>query len=181
MATLVSPDRIAAELADPVLRRVFAAVVLGASTAAQILAASGLGAPQAAPAIGRLARAGLLVQGRGVVTVDDGALAAAGERAMCHMADEAAADQPDPLLRGFISGGVLVRLPEPDDDAHPAALAHIAESVFTTGEYDERAVNERLRPWCEDGALDVLSLRRALVDAGFLRRESGRYRRSSGD
>ncbi|MGX1851571.1 DUF2087 domain-containing protein [Streptomyces sp. NPDC055299] len=42
-------------------------------------------------------------------------------------------------------------------------------------EYGERTVTERLEPWCESGVLDALSLRRALVDVGVLRRESGLY------
>lgn len=36
-------------------------------------------------------------------------------------------------------------------------------------------MTERLEPWCESGVLDALSLRRALVDVGVLRRESGLY------
>ncbi|GAA2037864.1 DUF2087 domain-containing protein [Catenulispora yoronensis] len=179
----MTPEQLAVELADPVLRRVFAAVALGASTSPEILAASGLGAPQAAPAIGRLVRAGLFVQGRGSVALDDAVLAVAGERAARRLADEAAADQPDPLLRGFLRGRVLVNLPEQDDSAYRIVLGRIAASAFTADEefgeffeYDERTVNDRLRPWCEGGVLDVASLRRALVDAGFLSRDSGRYR-----
>lgn len=171
----LTSDRLAAELADPVARRVFAAAVLGAATSTQILGASGLTAPQAAPAIGRLARAGLLVQGRGSVAVNDDALATAGETALRRMAEDAATEQPDPLLRGYVRCGVLVALPE-DGESHRAVLEHIAESVFADGECDERTMNERLRPWCEGGALDVLSLRRELVDAGVVRREAGWYR-----
>ncbi|MEU3072679.1 DUF2087 domain-containing protein [Streptomyces laurentii] len=173
----MTPDQLAIQLADPDLRRVFSAVALGASTSSEILTVSGLGAPQAAPAIGRLVRAGLLVQGRGSVTLDDAALAAAGETAARRVADEAANDQPDPRLRGHIRGGVLVDLPERDDDARRAVLGHITESAFATGdEYDERTVTDRLQPWCEGGTLDAVSLRRALVDDGLLARGSGRYR-----
>ena len=173
----MTPEQLAVELADPESRRVFAAAVLGASTSQEVLAATGLGAPQAAPAIGRLARAGVLVQGRGSVTLNDDALTMAGETAARRMADEAVADQPDPLLRGFLRGRVLVHLPEQNDEAYSAVLRRIAESTFAAGgEYDEPMVNDCLRPWCEGGVLDVASLRRALVDAGFLSRESGRYR-----
>lgn len=174
----MNPDLLAAELADPVRRRVFAAVALGASTSPEILKASGLGAARAAPAIGRLARAGLLAQGRGTVTVDEAALAAAGAAAARRMAEEAAAEQPDPLLRGFVRAGLLVRMPEEDDASRHAVLAHIAAAVLATGDCDERTINERLRPWCEGGALDVASLRRALADARVLTREGGRYRRT---
>jgi len=173
----MSPEQLAIELADPVLRRVFSAVALGASTSSEILSVSGLGAPQAAPAIGRLVRSGLLIQGRGSLTLADDALTAAAKTAARRVADEAAADQPDPQLRGHIRGGVLVNMPEQDDDARRAVLGHVAGSVFAAGdEYDERTVTDRLQPWCEGGALDAVSLRRALVDDGLLVRESGRYR-----
>ncbi|MFD7643724.1 DUF2087 domain-containing protein [Kitasatospora sp. NPDC059795] len=175
----MTPDQLAVDLADPALRRVFAAVALGASTASEILAASGLGAPQAAPAIGRLVRSGLLVQGRGTLALNDAALAAAAETAARRTADELAADQPDPRLRGHIRAGVLVDVPD-DADARGAVLGHVARSTFAADdeydEYDERTVTDRLRPWCEGGALDAVSLRRILVDDGLLTRDSGRYR-----
>ncbi|OKJ06676.1 DUF2087 domain-containing protein [Kitasatospora sp. CB01950] len=172
----MTPDQLAVELADPALRRVFAAVTLGASTASEILAASGLGAPQAAPAIGRLVRSGLLVQGRGTLALNDAALAAAAETAARRTADELAADQPDPRLRGHIRAGVLVDVPD-DADARGAVLGHVARSSFAADdEYDERTVTDRLRPWCAGGALDAVSLRRILVDDGLLTRDTGRYR-----
>ncbi|MGW3042856.1 DUF2087 domain-containing protein [Kitasatospora sp. NPDC001159] len=172
----MTPEQLAIELADPVLRRVFSAVALGASTSSEILSTSGLAAPQAAKAIGRLVRSGLLVQGRGSLALDDDALAAAAETAARRVAEETAADQPDPQLRGHIRGGVLVNVPE-QDDARLAVLGHVAESTFTAGdEYDERTVTDRLQPWCEGGALDAVSLRRTLVDDGLLARESNRYR-----
>ncbi|WP_380281615.1 DUF2087 domain-containing protein [Kitasatospora purpeofusca] len=173
----MTPEQLALQLADPVLRRVFSAVALGASTSCEVLTVSGLGAPDAAPAVGRLVRAGLLVQGRGSVSLDDGALAAAARTAARRVAQETANDQPDPRLRGHIRGGVLVDLPERGHDARRAVLGHIAGRTFAAGgECDERTVTERLRPWCEGGALDAVALRRALVDDGLLARESGRYR-----
>jgi hypothetical protein len=175
----MTPDDFTLLMADPVVRRVFSAVALGASTSAAILSASGLGAPQAAPAIGRLTRAGLLVpEGRGRLGLGDDALRAAAETAARRQEEEAAAEQPDPRLRGFVRGGVLVNLPdESDQDARRTVLRHVAQTAFAADDvYDERTVTDRLRPWCEDGALDVASLRRVLVDLGLLHRESGRYR-----
>ncbi|MGW3493563.1 DUF2087 domain-containing protein [Streptomyces sp. NPDC001020] len=173
----MTPEQLAIQLADPVLRRVFSAVALGASTSSEVLTVSGLGARDAAPAIGRLVRAGLLVQGRGSVALDDDALAAAANTAARRVAEETANDQPDPRLRGHIRSGVLVNLPEQDHDARRAILGHIAESTFAAGdEYDERTVTDRLQPWCEGGTLDAVSLRRTLIDDGLLARESGRYR-----
>ncbi|MFG2847186.1 DUF2087 domain-containing protein [Kitasatospora sp. NPDC048296] len=172
----MTPEQLAIDLGDPALRRVFSALALGASTSSEILSLSGLAAPQAAKAIGRLVRSGLLVQGRGSPALDDDALAAAAETAARRVAEERAADQPDPQLRGHVRGGVLVNVPE-QDDARLAVLGHVAESTFAAGDdYDERTVTDRLQPWCEGGVLDAVSLRRALVDDGLLARESNRYR-----
>ncbi|MFD5562606.1 DUF2087 domain-containing protein [Kitasatospora griseola] len=173
----MTPDHLAVQLADPIQRRVFSAVALGATTSAEVLAVSGLAAPDAAPAIGRLVRAGLLVQGRGTVALNEDALAAAADAAARRVADEEAREQPDPRLRGRIRGGVLVDLPEEDPEARRAVLGHLAGNTFVPGEeYDERTVTDRLRPWCEGGPLDAVALRRALVDDGLLARGSGRYR-----
>ncbi|PJN26214.1 helix-turn-helix domain-containing protein [Kitasatospora sp. CB02891] len=173
----MTPDHLAVQLADPIQRRVFSAVALGATTSAEVLAVSGLAAPDAAPAIGRLVRAGLLVQGRGTVALNEDALAAAADAAARRVADEAAKEQPDPRLRGRIRGGVLVDLPEEDQEARRAVLGHLAGATFAPGEvYDERTVTDRLRPWCEGGPVDAVALRRALVDDGLLARGSGRYR-----
>ncbi|MEU9041366.1 MULTISPECIES: DUF2087 domain-containing protein [unclassified Kitasatospora] len=172
----MTPEQLAIDLGDPVLRRVFSALALGATTSSEILSASGLAAPQAAKAIGQLVRSGLLVQGRGSLALDEASLAEAAETAARRVAEEMAADQPDPQLRGHIRGGILVDVPE-QDDARLAVLGHIAGSTFAAGDdYDERAVTDRLQPWCEGGVLDAVSLRRALVDDGLLARESNRYR-----
>ena len=76
------------------------------------------------------------------------------------------------VLRSFFDGERLTSLP-----AHQAkrliVLRHLAETAFAQGEeYPEKDVNMRL-------ALrhpDVASLRRYLVDEGFMARERGTYR-----
>jgi hypothetical protein len=71
---------------------------------------------------------------------------------------------------------VLVNLPE-EGEPRANVLGHIARTTFTAGEeYDEHTATDRLRPWCEGSTVDVASLRRFLVDNGFLHRDSGRYR-----
>jgi hypothetical protein len=53
----------------------------------------------------------------------------------------------------------------------------VVERAFERGrDYDEPAVDERLRAWCEDGEVDHAALRRYLVEAGLLLRGSGVYR-----
>ncbi|MFD8214455.1 DUF2087 domain-containing protein [Streptomyces sp. NPDC059697] len=174
----MTPETLSVLLSDSALRRVFSAVALGASTSAEILATTGLTAPEAAPAIGRMLREGLVVaQGPGRLAVDEAALGTAAEVAGRRQREQAEAEQPDPGLRGYVRGTVLVRLPEDDDETRRAVLDHVAVTTFEAGrEYDERTVTGLLRPWCEGTALDPVSLRRFLVDDGFLHRESGAYR-----
>ncbi|MDJ0380467.1 DUF2087 domain-containing protein [Streptomyces sp. G-G2] len=174
----MTPDEFTLVMSDPTLRRVFSAVALGASTSSEILSAAGLDTPVAAKAIGQLTRNGLLVpEGRGRLAINEGALEGAAETAARRREAEAAAEQPDARLRGFVRDRVLVGLPEEaDHEARRTVLRHVAEATFAPGEdFDERTVTERLEPWCESGVLDPVSLRRALVDSGVLRRESGLY------
>ncbi|MET9659129.1 DUF2087 domain-containing protein [Streptomyces sp. NPDC006510] len=174
----MTPDEFTLVMSDPTLRRVFSAVALGSSTSSEILAAAGLDTPVAAKAIGQLTRNGLLVpEGRGRLVIDEGALAAVAQTAARRQEEAAAAEQPDAQLRGFVRDRTLVGLPEEEHhEARQAVLRHVAEATFTPDEeYDERTVTGRLEPWCESGVLDAVSLRRALVDLGFLRRQSGLY------
>ena len=174
----MTPETFTVLLSDSALRRVFSAIALGSSTSAEILATTGLAAPEAAPAIGRLLREGLVVaQGRGRLAVDEAALDAAAEIAGRRQREQAEAEQPDPGLRGYVRGTVLVRVPEDDDEARQAVLHHVAATTFEADrEYDERTVTDLLRPWCEGTTVDPVSLRRFLVDDGFLHRTSGAYR-----
>jgi hypothetical protein len=176
----MTPETFTVLLSDSALRRVFSAIALGSSTSAEILATTGLAAPQAALAIGRLLREGLIVaQGPGRLAVDEAALGSAAEVAGRRQQEQAEAEQPDPGLRGYVRGTVLVRLPE-DDETRRAVLDHVAKTTFEADrEYDERTVTDLLRPWCEGTAVDAVSLRRFLVDDGFLHRESGAYRLAS--
>lgn len=174
----MTPDEFTLALSDPVLRRVFSAVALGSSTSSEILTASGLDTPVAAKAIGQMTRNGLLVpEGRGRLALSEGLLEAVAETAARRRDEEAAAEQPDARLRGYVRDRVLVSLPdEAEHEARHAVLRHVAEATFSPGaEYDERTVTERLEPWCESGALDAVSLRRALVDLDVLHRQSGLY------
>ncbi|MFF3868120.1 DUF2087 domain-containing protein [Micromonospora sp. NPDC001898] len=173
----MTPEEFTLLLSEPTPRRVFCAVDLGGATPTEILAASGLDASKAAPAIGKLLRTGLFrSDGPGRVAVNEETLAAVAAVATLRQEEQAVAEQPDPQLRGFVRGDVLVHLPEEDATARRAVLRHVAETAFVPGdEYDERHVTDRLRPWCAGGAVDAVQLRRLLVDGGVLRRNSGRY------
>lgn len=172
----MTPEDFTILLADVQVRRVFCAAALGSRALADIRAASGLDTPQAAEAIGRLADYGLLVpDGPGRLTLDEELLADAAAAAVQQGEERLAAEQPDPRLRGFVRGGVLLALPE-QRNALRDVLRHVALSSLGGEEYDERTVTDRLKSWCRDGPIDPVSLRRYLVDEGMLHRESGRYR-----
>jgi hypothetical protein len=178
LSPFVTPTALCGLLAEPDRLRVFAAVVLGAGTPSEVEAATDLPARVVEPAIRRLQQGGLLA-------VDDGALRAAEDAFKeAVRANAAAAGPPEPLdpdrqrdavLRAFIADGRLVQIPA----AHgkrTVVLEHIASSFEPGVRYPEREVDAILRAWHDDHA----ALRRHLVDAGLLSRDSNVYWRSGG-
>ncbi|MFE1023190.1 DUF2087 domain-containing protein [Streptomyces sp. NPDC058818] len=161
--------------------RAFAAVALGAGSPAQVAEKAGLSSKDTAAALRRLRE-------QGVVTYGDG-----GELVVAHnrFRDLARAGRPavaagtqgagdgdraaGMIVRTFVKDGRLVRLPA-RWTRKKVVLRHIAEQTFEPGvEYPERTVDEKLRPWCEDGDVDHVTLRRHLVDLDHLRRSGGTY------
>ncbi|MFF8092106.1 DUF2087 domain-containing protein [Streptomyces sp. NPDC016675] len=160
--------------------RAFAAVALGAGSAAQVAAAAGLSVKDASAALRRLREQGVVTFG------DDGELVVAHDR-FRELAREARSTAPatgDPgaeddragmIVRTFVKDGRLVRLPA-RWTRKKVVLRHIAEQTFVPGaEYPERTVDEKLRAWCDEGDVDHVTLRRHLVDLGHLRRSGGTY------
>ncbi|MGK5740613.1 DUF2087 domain-containing protein [Micromonospora sp. URMC 103] len=171
----MTAQALAGSLADDARRRVFAAVVLGATDVRQVVDRAGVPAREVVTALRRLADAGL-------VTGSDGALAVDAER----LRELARTPQParpaeapeDRVLRTFVRDGVLVGLPA-QRGRRRIVLEHIASRSFLPDtSYPERAVDDALRPWCAEGGSDHVTLRRYLVDELLLTRERGVYRRS---
>jgi hypothetical protein len=165
-------------LAEPDRLRVFAAVVLGAATPAEVTAASGLPVRTVMAAVRRLDQGGLLasVEGR-LVAVDSAFKDAVRE----HGTPEAPAEPLDPdrqrdaVLRTFIVDGRVPQLPSAWAKRR-IVLEHIA-AVFEPGvKYPEKEVNAILRAWNDDHA----ALRRYLVDETLLERGDGLYWRAGG-
>ncbi|MER5943390.1 DUF2087 domain-containing protein [Streptomyces sp. NPDC001928] len=166
--------------------RAFAAVALGAGSADEVARAAGLSPKETALALLRLREQGV------VSAADDGELGVAYDlfrhyaRAAAERASDArGAGDPDSgdartdlVLRTFVQGGRLVRLPA-RWTRKKLVLRHIAEQTFEPGvEYPERTVNEKLRAWCEDSDdIDHVTLRRYLVDLHHFHRSEGIYRR----
>ena len=171
---------IAGLLADDDRRRVFAALVLGGSTLAEVRAATGLTSRRAATALARL------VSGDLVVRSDRGDHVVLGEAfRLAAVAAAPARPGPDPtddmpeddarILRRYLRGGRLTQIPS-QLSRRRVVLDRLSQEFDVGSRYSERQVNAILRRFHED----VASLRRFLVDEGFLDRAAGEYWRSGG-
>ncbi|MGX1268204.1 DUF2087 domain-containing protein [Streptomyces phaeoluteigriseus] len=180
----MTPDGVVRLFADEARVRVFAAVALGATSAAEIAGRTGTAARDVVGALRRL-------EGRAIVVQDAGGLSVSYDR--FRGAARAAAGSGPPrdhgtgderaetVLRTFVREGRLVRLPA-RWERKKLVLRHVAERSFLSGrEYTEREVGDRLRGWCEGGAADRVTLRRCLVGLHHLDRQDGVYRRSPED
>jgi hypothetical protein len=80
-------------------------------------------------------------------------------------------------LSPFVRDGRLVSLPA-RQARRRAVLTHIVEQSFERHVvYDEPAVDERLRRWCDGGGVDHVTVRRYLIEAELMTRADGRYSR----
>ncbi|MBB5481593.1 DUF2087 domain-containing protein [Micromonospora parathelypteridis] len=165
---------LAGALADDGRRRIFAAIVLGATSTAEVAGRAGLPARVVLTGVRRLTDAGLVTGAEGAFAADEASLrAAARDNRPADDAEPAA----DPVLRTFLRAGVLVGMPA-QRVRRRLLLAHIAERSFEAGtRYPERAVDDALKPWCAAGASDHATLRRYLIDEQLLTREHGIYQR----
>jgi hypothetical protein len=170
-------------LADETRARVFAAVTLGARTAAEAAERAGVRPKSAVQAVRRLVEGGALAQEGTGLTVAYSRFRDSARRPAAPAVDHGTGDAAtEALLETFVRDGRLVRLPARWDRKRQV-LRHIAERSFDLDvAYPERAVNERLAAWCaEDAPVDHVTLRRYLVDLGHLDRRDGVYRRPADD
>lgn len=155
--------------------------MLGATDAAGVATATGLDGRTVATAVGRLEAGGLVERGADGTLV---LLAAAFGRA----ARTAAAEAPVPedpgvghdaetasVLRRFVRDGRLTALPAAEGKKR-ILLDVICQDLEPGRRYTEPEVNLVLRRWHDD----VASVRRWLVDLGYLDRDRGEYWRSGG-
>jgi hypothetical protein len=174
----LSPVDIVRSLADGDRLRVVAALALGAGDIDQVMAATALDHRDVTVAISRLVAVGLIER-------DEHGLRVAEE--LIRTAARAAASPVDPLpdhplvdasvLRAFIADGRLVAIPTSRRKL-VQVLDLLAQDFELGRRYSERQVNDQLRRWHPD----VATLRRHLVDFGFLDRQGGggSYWRSGG-
>jgi len=171
-------------LAEEDRRRVVAALVLGASSFDEVVARAGMDAAATGRALARLADAGLVERGRDgslVLLGEAFPLAARAARAASAANAPRTTDEhhPDPdaakVLRAFLTGGRLRQIPVARTKRR-VVLERLAQEFEPGRRYGEREVNSVLARWHPDTA----SLRRYLVDEGFLDREAGQYWRCGG-
>lgn len=170
----LAPADIVGLLAEDGRLRVAAAVVLGATSLEEIVGSTGLAVRDAAVALDRLRRGGLIVDS------GDGGLRLAAE-ALKQAARVPAEPRPeggspeDGVLRSFVRGEELVSIPAARSK-RLVVLAWLADRFEPGRTYPESETNRLLREAHPDHA----ALRRYLVDEGFLERRAGFYWRAGG-
>ena len=174
-----SPDAatIVGLLADDARLRVVAAIVLGASTTDAVVERAGLDRRRALAALERLTARGLVERdAEGGLRVVTAHLRSAARAA----APPAPGGRPEPL-RPFVRDGQVVSLPS-SRSRRQAVLDWLAGAFEPGRHYSEREVNRLLeeRIATDAGGLDHVTLRRYLVDEGFLDRRESTYWRSGG-
>jgi hypothetical protein len=160
-------------LADGDRLRVFAAVVLGHDSVADIRDVTGLDTRAVGSALTRLVQGGLLAESASAYHVDEHELRAAAREGRA----VEPTDEPNTVLRAFVKDGRLQSIPAAQSKRQ--VILDLISQDFEPGErYSEKQVNLILGKRFADTA----ALRRYLVDEGFLEREggAGRYWRSGG-
>jgi hypothetical protein len=177
MAAEVDAGTVAAALADPDRRAVFAAVVLGARTLDDVVGRSGISGGRAAAAASRLAALGVIVD-EGGLAVDGDALRSAARAARTRTATsehDGAPTEHQRVLRNFVRDGRLVQIPT--SHAKRMVVLDWLVQCFEPGRrYTEAAVNLIVGQRHPDTA----ALRRYMVDNDFLDRADGMYWRCGG-
>ena len=166
-------------LADERRLKVVAALVLGAETRAEVAERASLPARAVGQALARLVKAELVEEDEGryrllTARFQDAVRAAAEAQAVPDDEFDAPADAAK-VLRRFVKDGRLTSIPS----AHGKRLVVLdwLAQRFEPGEiYPERAVNLTIGKVHGDYA----TLRRYLVDDGFLERREGFYWRAGG-
>lgn len=178
-APIVDAGELVGLLAEPHRLQVVAALALGANDLTEVRAATGLDARKAGAAVERLVRGELVerdADGTLVLLADAFRLAATA--AAPPGRSDAHADQPEDqarVLRAFVRDGRLVSLPT-SHAKRLLVLDHVVQDFTPGRHYPERDVDAILQRWHDD----VPSLRRWLVDVGFLDRDHGEYWRCGG-
>ncbi|MGI9614918.1 MAG: DUF2087 domain-containing protein [Acidimicrobiales bacterium] len=169
---MLDADRLVGLLAEPDRRLVVAALILAASDIDDLVTTTGLETRQVVDALDRLMAAGLVEPGSaGDYVILEAAFKAAARSTPRRNVVPTTGD----VVERSIVGGKLVHLPR-KRAKRLLVLDHLAQRFDPGTHYSEREVNQVLRAFDDD----VATLRRYLVDEGFLDRAGGEYWRSGG-
>jgi hypothetical protein len=169
---MASPAKLIGLLADEQRLRVFSAIALGARTVESAAEAAGVDTATVQTILPRLVAASLVEQRDGLHVSVDALRNAARERPPRERELPDATEEQQRVLRNFVDGGRLVRLPARQSQRR-VILEYVAGRFEQDRRYPEPEVNELLKSLHDDH----VSLRRYLVDEGLLDREAGVYRR----
>lgn len=162
-------------MAEPERRLVIAALILSASDRPVLVERTGLTTRQVTEALERLASSGLVEQGSdGTYVLLEESFKAAS-RAAGGTEDRGPDRIEDRILHQAIADGRLVHLPR-RRSKRLIVLDRLAQEFEPGRHYGEREVNRTLRAFDDD----VATLRRHLIDEGFLDRADGLYWRAGG-
>jgi hypothetical protein len=177
----LTPEELLRLLADPERLSIAGALASGPKTQAELVGQFGLPAQRVRRHLAKLTAAE-------VVTVDGDrrtyrlraetlreAAKRAGPPRDPGLALGAVYDEEEAVLRSYFRGGRLREIPARHAKRH-IVLARLALEFEAGVRYTERQVNDTLKRFHHDHA----SLRRYLVDEGFLSRDRGEYWRSGG-
>lgn len=170
---------IVSALADPHRLKVLSAVVLGQKDVAEISQGSGLSSQVVTQALSRLIKAGLVAESPSGYQANQAAKAM--KKALYRASAESKEEFPGveesmaAELRKFFRKGRLVEIPT-SRSSRLAVLDYLSWAFEPGQYYPERLVNALIRRYHPDHA----TLRRYLVDEGFLERNGGRYWRTGG-
>jgi hypothetical protein len=170
---MTSPATLAGLLADEQRLRVFAAIALGARTVEAAAQTAGVDVAVVQSVLPRLVSAGFVERRDGLRVSIDALRAAARERPPRQRELPDATAEQQRVLRNFVEGGRLVRLPARRAQRR-VILEYVAGRFEPDRHYAEAEVNALLKALHDDH----VSLRRYLVDEGLLDRKAGVYRRA---
>lgn len=176
-----TPDEILRALADPERLAISGALALGDRSPDELAAAAGVSVARVHKHLNRLTAAGVVRvnDDRHTYRLDPDTLRWAAEQVgpsrEAGLALGAANEDEEAVLRTFFRNGRLIEVPAKESKRR-IVLERIALEFEPGERYDEREVNAIVGRFFDDHA----SLRRYLVDEGFLDREAGVYWRAGG-
>jgi hypothetical protein len=176
-----TPDEILRALADPERLKIAGSLAGTDATARHLAETLGLPVPRTRKHLNRLAAAGVvrLNDDRATYRLDSGTLRWAAEQVgpprTAGLALGAANEDEESVLRAFFRNGRLTEIPAKEGKRR-IVLERISIEFEPGVRYEEKEVNAVVGRFFNDYA----SLRRYLVDEGFLEREHGVYWRGGG-